>query len=137
MDSSNQPRSERVHPEGTNHVPKSFSASCTSLPASKAERNKLAQRKIHNMGIIRRTATNLNTDKPVLEYAQLVPHGELNNIRRDRNGEQIDKKAKKHKVTFRDNIIGGQVADIVEVPSYKKYNFSIDDNVDECKCKLL
>ena len=74
-----------------------------------------------------------------LEYSQLVALNELNSTKRkDRNGEIIDKKSKRHRITFRDEITGEQVADVVEVSSYKKYN-NTSSNVDtvRCDCRII
>ena len=59
-------------------------------------------------------------------------------IRKDRMGRKIDKKEKKHHITFRDDIINENVEDVIEVDSYKYYNaiFENDDD-DICECKLL
>ena len=58
-------------------------------------------------------------------------------IRKDRHGKYIDKMTKKHHITFRDNILGVNVADVQEVESYKKYNLVIEAPAASCACVLL
>ncbi len=62
---------------------------------------------------------------------------EESSLRKDRMGKPIDKGGKKHRVTFRDAITGGNVADINEVESYKKYNILSEEKVTGCGCVLL
>ena len=58
--------------------------------------------------------------------------------RKDRMGTVIDKIIKKHRVTFRDAITERNVADVVVVENYKKYNTIImTDDDDICECLLL
>ena len=131
----------KVYPEGQGQVFKSQSTSCSTLPAliSNSVSTKSINRKIFNLGIIRNGTMRLQEENPELEYTQLTALNESNSIKRkDRNGENIDKRSKKHRITFRDEITGEQVADVVEVTSYKKYN-NTSSNVDtiRCSCWIL
>eukprot|EP00826_Nyctotherus_ovalis_P004351 TRINITY_DN10936_c0_g1_i7.p2 TRINITY_DN10936_c0_g1~~TRINITY_DN10936_c0_g1_i7.p2 ORF type:complete len:145 (+),score=36.82 TRINITY_DN10936_c0_g1_i7:157-591(+) len=126
----------KIHPEDSAQPSKSSSTSSSSLPALKngAEQSR---RRVFNLGIVRSGTMNSQGKRPELEYAQLLPQSDPRSMRKDRNGEHIDRKTRRHHITFRDEVTGGRVADVMEVPSYKKYNFSADEEVEQCSCKLL
>eukprot|EP00826_Nyctotherus_ovalis_P003790 TRINITY_DN10778_c0_g1_i1.p1 TRINITY_DN10778_c0_g1~~TRINITY_DN10778_c0_g1_i1.p1 ORF type:complete len:182 (-),score=3.74 TRINITY_DN10778_c0_g1_i1:143-688(-) len=149
IDGTNRPaaKSQRVYPEELLQASKSSSTSCSTLPILKTSPKsaKLSQKRIRNLGIVRSGTTGLQENSPELEVLQLKLMSERNNVRRDRNGQVIDKNTRKHKITFRDYVIGRKVADITEVVSYKKYNYtskrddncSSDEEVEECHCLIL
>ena len=60
-----------------------------------------------------------------------------NNARKDRTGKVIERGSKKHHISFRDIIKGGNVADVNEVESYKQYNMDEEEKTTVCGCALL
>eukprot|EP00826_Nyctotherus_ovalis_P019019 TRINITY_DN15799_c0_g1_i1.p1 TRINITY_DN15799_c0_g1~~TRINITY_DN15799_c0_g1_i1.p1 ORF type:complete len:138 (-),score=15.04 TRINITY_DN15799_c0_g1_i1:144-557(-) len=136
------PQNLRIYPEDAMQTGKSCSTSCSSLPNIKggSEPGKLAQRRIHNLGIVRSGTMSSQGKGPEVEYAQLAPLNDSHSSRRrDRNGEYIDKKSKRHHITFRDEVTGGKVADVNEVFSYKKHNCQSDDDddIEKCSCTVF
>ena len=133
-------RNLRIYPEDMVYNSKSNTTSCSTLPSARtrSESTKSGLMKVYNLGIMRSDTMGLQRKDPELEFAQLVPiPGPKVTKRRDRRGELIDKKAKKHHITFKDDVTGEQVAEITEVISYKKHYYYSDDRVEECSCRIL
>ena len=57
--------------------------------------------------------------------------------RRDRFGTRIEKEQKRHRITFRDNVNAGKLADVHEVESYRQYNVLVETTTTGCQCRLL
>ena len=131
-------RSSKVYPEEIIQIERSSTSTSISLPILKKNIKKFSNREIYNMGIVRSHTIKTKEHELELECTHLVPLRHANTtIRKDRNGEQIDKRSKKHRITFKDEVIGGEIADVINVRSYKKYNGYSDDNVEKCYCKIF
>ncbi len=63
--------------------------------------------------------------------------GDGKEARKDRFGTRIDKDKKKHRISFRDNVNAGRLADVHEVESYRQYNVLVDTTTTGCTCHLL
>ncbi len=58
--------------------------------------------------------------------------------RADRRGNAIDRGRKGHRITFRDEIRGEQIAEVIEVDSYKQFNLLAEEaNTVGCTCAIL
>ena len=129
----------RIYPEDMVYNSQSNTTSCSTLSSvrTRSESTKSGLKKVYNLGIMRSDTVGSQKRDPELEFAQLVPIGSsIVTRRRDRRGELIDKKTKKHRITFKDDVTGGQIAEVTEVISYKK-NYYSDDRVEECTCRIL
>ena len=104
------------------------------------ERNE-SPRKLHNYSIVTNGPFhNSFKDKPKLEQTDLKPHSAQSaRQRKDRAGNEINKGKSKHHITFKDDIMGGDVADVFEVETYKTFNnaYVMGDDDESCKCLLL
>eukprot|EP00826_Nyctotherus_ovalis_P019027 TRINITY_DN15799_c0_g3_i2.p1 TRINITY_DN15799_c0_g3~~TRINITY_DN15799_c0_g3_i2.p1 ORF type:complete len:138 (-),score=8.44 TRINITY_DN15799_c0_g3_i2:197-610(-) len=127
----------RIYPEDPPQISRSSTIASSSIPTLKGD-VKPVQKKLFNMGIIRSNTINFQGANPGLECAHLVPIEDANSaMRRDRNGKQIDKRMKRHHITFRDEVIGGDVADVEEVISYKRFNCSYEEEIEKCVCTIF
>lgn len=68
---------------------------------------------------------------------KLKQMGNDTGFRKDRTGKIIIRGSKKHHISFRDSITGGEICDVQEVESYKDYNLLVDDKTSTCSCVLL
>ena len=121
--------STRIPPCDINQNHKnSFSSQC-SLPLTKINVEQICS-------VSERDLIVNNESKVLIEE---LPQETINiKERKDRMGNIIVKGKKQHHITFRDTITERNIADVIVVQSYKKYNdTSFDDDDDSCECLLL
>ena len=58
-------------------------------------------------------------------------------MRKDCRGVTIDHGKKMQRICFRDETKGKELADVIEVESYKDYNKLAEEEVTSCACSLL
>ena len=97
---------------------------------------KVSQEQQQSIATINDTCEILS-DVPPLRITNEASKKKETILRRDRRGRSIDKTRKRYHVTFRDNIMGNDVADVNEVESYKKYNKTWQEDKNECRCLVL
>ena len=79
--------------------------------------------------------TNINQNP---DYIRQITRSTVHSGRKDRMGNSIEKMVKRHHVSFKDEIMGENLADVKEVDSYKKYNHDSDEEeTKRCRCLLL
>ena len=71
------------------------------------------------------------------QFMETLDPKALRNNKKDHYGNVIAKGQKVHKISFRDTLGGQQIADIVEVESYKEFNVMSDVEGPKCSCAVL
>ena len=83
---------------------------------------------------------NTEQQKSIEEEKPIAGNETIVSERRDRLGQEIKSQSgKRHKVTFRDDIMKGEkVSEVILVESYKKYNLlTASEKGDNIKCLIF
>eukprot|EP00347_Sterkiella_histriomuscorum_P002484 403367972 len=110
-----------------NQISKGQAKDNNSVPINPSENGGSINLSINGGGSIHQDVTQLSSKD-----------AHNSDIRRDRFGNIIKYGSKSHKIVFRDQIEKtGQIKDVYEVESWKKYNAMADGDDESFKCKCL